>query len=160
MIQLQEGFRGCPFLQKQAGRKESKKHCFDQSKKKSSVKDVRWHLKKKKKPQQLFLSNGLVIANAILAFKKRLLHNVSLFIFLVFSKPNCLLTALFQQLVQFNRRTKKKPLTWPFLCNFILWFYCIKCCHICRTHRISVAWVSSPKNRELSFEAVQFFAHD
>ena len=67
--------------------------------------------KKKKKQQQLFLSNGLVIPNAILAFKNRLLHNVSLFIFLAFSKPNCLLTELFQQLVQYNRRTKKKPLT-------------------------------------------------
>ena len=67
--------------------------------------------KKKRQQQQLFLSNGLVIANAILALKKRLLHNVSLFIFLVFSKPNCLLTELFQQLVQYNRRTNKKPLT-------------------------------------------------
>lgn len=50
-------------------------------------------------------------SNSILAFKKRLLHNVSLFIFLVFSKPNCFLTELFQQLVQYTRRTKKKPLT-------------------------------------------------
>lgn len=25
---------------------------------------------------------------------------------------------------------------------------------------MSVAWVSSPENRELSFEVVQFFAHD
>jgi len=41
----------------------------------------------KKKKAAAFLSNGLVIANTILAFKKRLLHNVSLFIFLVFSKP-------------------------------------------------------------------------
>lgn len=50
-------------------------------------------------------------SDAISAVRKRLLHIVNLFIFPVFSKPNCFLTELFQQLVQCNREAGEKPLT-------------------------------------------------
>lgn len=107
----------------------------DPSGNKSSVKDVTWHLEKAVAISFQWIGYR---SNTISALEKWLLHNVSLFIFPVFSKPNCFLNELFQQLVQYNKRAKKKPLPWPFLCNFIHWFDCIKCCHVCRTEKNNV----------------------
>lgn len=79
---------------------------------------------------------------------------------------NCFLTELFQKLVQYKRITKKKKkknslsLDLFAVTSFIdsIALNAVTFVELKRT--MSVAWVSSPENRELSFEVVQFFAHD
>lgn len=100
-------------------------------------------------------------SNTILAFKIRLLHNVSLFIFLVFSMLNCFLTELFQKLVQYKRITPQKTSLDLFAVTSFIDSIALNAVTFVELQRtMSVAWVSSPENRELSFEVVQFFAHD
>lgn len=74
---------------------------------------------------------------------------------------NCFLTELFQKLVQYKRITQKKTSLDLFAVTSFIDSIALNAVTFVELKRtMSVAWVSSPENRELSFEVVQFFAHD
>lgn len=117
--------------------------------------------KKKKRQQQLFLSNGLVIANTILALKKDYcIMSVYLFFWSFLSQTvywlNC-----FNSLCNITEEPKRNLWLDLFCVTSFFDSIALNAVTFLELKRtMSVAWVSSPKNRELSFEVVQFFAHD
>lgn len=95
-------------------------------------------------------------------FKKiYILHNVSLFGFLVLLKPNCFLTELSQHVCNVTEESKGNP-SLDLLCvtSFIESIALNAITFVDPKRTMSVAKVSSPENRELSFEVVQFLARD
>lgn len=95
-----------------------RKDCADHSGNRFNVKDVRFQTKEKETSGSMYFSCFVLFLTRAdwleiycgFSFDKTILHNANLFIFLVFSNPNCFLTELFQPLVQYNRRLEKKPL--------------------------------------------------